>query len=369
MPCLLLTALLAVATAPLQTQPSTQTAPPATTAKASSVPSAKKTQAPAAATTTTNNATLAPTTPVITLHGLCASESGKNKPDAACSTVVTRQQFDAVVNALNAIGPSLLPVQRRGVAEGYAATLLTYEAARKAGVERDPRFTEVMRLARMRAMGDMYNALLQEKAKKVSPQAVQAYYANNIDKFEELTMRRVTLPRYNSANLKDEEFAARASKVANDIHDRMAKGEDVDSLQKEAFAALGVKDPPPTRMAVVRRGIYSADQEKQLFALKPGEVTAIIEQASALIIFKMEGRETPSLEKSKDEIVRILIKQNVEKQEQARSSSVQIDYNEQYLGAAPTSAWIPASQLNASPKDHQAGGDSKTAPSKSEQPK
>ncbi len=155
-------------------------------------------------------------------------------------------------------------------------------------MERDPRFAEVMRLARMRAMGDMYEALEQEKARRFLRKQIQAYYKNNTDKFEELTLRRVTLPRFNQANLKDEAFAAKARKVANEMHDRMVKGEDLDKLQKEAFDALGLKDPPGTKMGPVRRGLYAPDQEKQLFALKPGEVTASFEQASAIIIFKLE---------------------------------------------------------------------------------
>jgi hypothetical protein len=278
--------------------------------------------------------------------------------------VVTKQQFDVVVNALNAIGPPLLTAQRRAVAEGYATTLLNYEAARKAGVERDPRYAEVMRLARMRAMSDMYKALMQEKARKVAPEAIEAYYKENLDKFEELTLQRVTLPRYNSANLKDDQFADKASKIARDIHDRVVNGEDLDKLQKEAFEELGVKNPPSTKMGTVRRGMYAAEQEKQIFALKPGEVTAVIEQPSALLIFKMEGRETASLEKSKDEILRILIKQNLDKQEQAKDNLYQTDYNAEYTGPAQTSGWMSAGKLNGSP-----ASDLKSPPAKAETPK
>ena len=347
MPSIFLTVLLAAAMAPIQTQPSTQTGPAATAAKSSAVASAKA--APSAAASDTNHAaTLAPSDPVITIHGLCTStESSKSTATAKCDTVVTKQKFDEVVNALNAIGPPLVPAQRHGVAEGYAATLLNYEAAKKAGVERDPRFADVMRLARMRAMGDMYNALIRQKAQAVSPQEIQDYYNANLPKFEELTLRRMTVPRYNTANLKDEEFAAKARKLAGEMHDRAAKGDDPDIIQKDAFSALGVKDPPTTHMAMVRRGIYAPDQEKQLFGLKPGEVTGIFEQPSALIVFRLEGRETPSLEKSKDEIVRTLIREHQEKMEQARDKSVQIEYNEQYLGPQQTSAWMLPGQSTA----------------------
>jgi hypothetical protein len=346
-----LIALLFLAAAKAQTP--SQATPSTTIAKASAAtPAHAKTVAATAS------------EPVITIHGLCVqSDTGKSKAEANCNTVVNKQQFEAVIDGLNAIGPALLPAQRHAVAEGYANTLLNYEAAKKAGVERDPRFAEVMRLARMRAMSDMYTALQNEKARKVSAQEIQAYYTANPGKFEELTLRRITLPRYNSANLKDEDFAAKAAGLAKEIRERAAKGEDLDILQKEAYDKLGVKNPPSTKMAVVRRGIYAPDQEKELFALKPGECTQIIEQPSALIIFKLEGRETPLLEKSKDEIVRILTKQNLEKQEQSRNRSVKIDYNEQYLGPTPNSAWMPASSMNPSATSGKPEG-AKPAPSK-----
>jgi hypothetical protein len=262
------------------------------------------------------------------------------------------------MNGLNALGAPLLPMQRRAVAEGYATTLLNYEAAKKAGVDRDPRFAEVMRLARMRAMGDMYKALEMEKAGKVAPQEIEAYYKSNLDNLEELTLHRVTLPRYNRANLKDEDYAAKARKVADDIHDRIVKGEDLDTLQKEAFDTLGVKDPPTTKMGPIRRGAYAPDQEKQIFSLKPGDVTAVIEQPSAFIIFKLERRDTPTLEQAKDEIVRHLIKQHMDKQEQAKSKTIHVEFNEPYLGSEHASDWMPMNSLNAGSKQ---GSDPKTA--------
>lgn len=359
MPGLIFTALLAIAMAPIQAS-STPAPPQAGAAKPSAASTAAKKEV----------STAASTTAAITIHGLCSNqEIGKSKNDPACTTVITKQQFEVVIKALNAIGPPLAAAQRHAVAEGYATTLLNYEAAKKAGVEQDPRFAEVLRLARMRAMGDMYTALMQEKARAVPPEAIEAYYKANIANFEELTLRRVTLPRYNTANLKDPDFAAKAAKIADDLHERAVKGEDLDELQREAFEKLGIKNPPPTHMAVVRRGIYAANQEKQLFALKPGEVSPIIEQPSALIIFKMDSRETPTLEKSKDEITRILAKQNLEKQQQAQSDAVKVDLNEQYLGATENSGWMPAGQLGALSNSHSAGDDSKKSPLKTEMPK
>ncbi|HSK43875.1 MAG TPA: hypothetical protein VLA83_08315 [Candidatus Binatia bacterium] len=42
--------------------------------------------------------------------------------------------------------------------------------------------------------------------------------------------------------------------------------------------------------------------------------------------------------------------------EQARDKSVQIDYNEQYLGPSQTSAFVPPSQSNAAAGHNQPAG-------------
>jgi hypothetical protein len=303
---------------------------------------------------------LSPSSPVITIHGLCQGAKSAKAATGACTTTVSKQEFDSVVNALNAIGPQLLAPQKRIVAEGYANMLVTYDAAMQAGIEHDPRFAEVMRLARMRAIGDMYKAFLLEKASKVSEKEIEGYYNSNLPAFEELTMRRVTLPRYNEKNLKDDAFAARARKVAEDVEARAARGEDIDKLQNEAFATLGVKNPPKTVMGPVRRGLYAPEQEKEIFALKPGEVTRIIEQPSAFIIFKLESREMLKLDSVKDEIKQTLTRQHMEKAEQAKKEVIKVDYDENYVGPAPKSAWMPASELKG---DKQQGKPEATAQS------
>ncbi|HEY2911853.1 MAG TPA: hypothetical protein VGK21_00710, partial [Candidatus Angelobacter sp.] len=133
----LLGALLAMFMAPMQDSSKTQTIPSATSSPTAAHTDASPTAAPVP------NAKLAPTDPVITIHGLCSGAAPAKAKDAACNTVVSRQQFDGVLNGLNALGAPLLPAQRRAVAEGYATTLLNYEAAKKAGIDRDPRFAEV----------------------------------------------------------------------------------------------------------------------------------------------------------------------------------------------------------------------------------
>src|ERR1043166_3956572 len=48
-----------------------------------------------------SGADVAPSDAVITIHGLCNQAGTSGMAGNACTTVVTRQQFDAVLNGLN----------------------------------------------------------------------------------------------------------------------------------------------------------------------------------------------------------------------------------------------------------------------------
>jgi hypothetical protein len=296
---------------------------------------------------------------VLTVHGICENGAAKfeNKSGADnCKTVITKRQMEAVIDVVQATGKSILPAQRRDVAVGYVDLLTGATAAEKAGVDKDPRFAEVVRLARMKALSDLYRVRLQEEANTITPDEVEAYYKQKLPAFEELQLVHMSFPKYNSANLKDAEFEAKARKLAYDMRDRAAKGEDIDKLEKEGLDVLGVKTPPPTKMAPVRRGVYSKEQEDILFALKTGEVTKVWEQPSVYIILKLESRGTPSLADVQTEIYRKLSQAKLERLTNQVGAAVHVDYNDDYFGPRDPNAGRPMievplpKQQAASPK-------------------
>ena len=92
-------------------------------------------------------------------------------------------------------------------------------------------------------------------------------------------------------------------KVAADLRDRAAKGEDPDKLQKEAYAAAGLPgNAPNTKMEKVRRTTLPANHQS-VMDLKPGEVSEVISDPnSGHYIYKMVSKETLSLDAVKPEI-------------------------------------------------------------------
>src|SRR5689334_21381206 len=54
--------------------------------------------------------------PVITLHGLCDNKTSSSAP---CETKVTREQFDALLQAFNPGHQNITPAMRRNLAQAY----------------------------------------------------------------------------------------------------------------------------------------------------------------------------------------------------------------------------------------------------------
>jgi hypothetical protein len=83
---------------------------------------------------------------------------------------------------------------------------------------------------------------------------------------------------------------------------------------------------------VKRGGGLPAAIEKDLFALKPGEVTKLESEPSGLNIYKLRSRDTIPVEQVKGEIVRDLHKKNLEEAIKSVTGSVHSELNDQFFG-------------------------------------
>ena len=298
-----------------------------TAAKAPAAPTKKA----AAGAKSRGRAVLA-TDPVITIDGLCASHAPET---SVCKTVVNRREFESFLKALSATTRGVEPAVYRKIAQNYFSLLLYAEAGQKAGVDKDPRFEQVMEAIRLRALGDMYRVHVTEQALQISDQEIEAYYKKNIADYEEVDLDRFQVPKNNVVNLSDVEFRAKAKQLAEDLQARAAKGEDVAKLEKEALNALGVKDNPLIQIGL-RRGRFKDEEEKAIFALKQGEVTPVFDEGGLWMFFKRTSRETLTFEEVKSEIRGVLYRDKTAGLEKALHDAVHVDYNQAYFATSPT---------------------------------
>jgi hypothetical protein len=267
------------------------------------------------------------------VHGVCPNNAAPANSDA-CKVVITKQQFMAMLGGMNIASQLTTPPAMRSFAESYSQLLALASAGEKAGAENDPRFQELMRIARIRALADTYRHTLEEKYSNPSQQEIEAYYKENIDKYEALKVERIIVPtaNFNRTPAARAEYDKKIRQLAADIRERAAKGEETQKLQDEAYKVLNLPASPQTDLGVKRHGGLPAAIEKDLFALKPGEVTKVETEPSGLNIYKLRSHDTIQVQFVKGEIVRDLHQKNMEAAIKAVTGAVHPELNDQFFG-------------------------------------
>jgi PPIC-type PPIASE domain len=297
---------------------------------------------------------LPPATPVITINGVCEAPK-PGAPKSACTTVVTRAEFEKLADSLQ---PNMPPQVRQQLAMQYPQILFMSQQARKRGLEQNPHYLQVLKFTKMELLRAELESSLQEEAGKISQSEVKDFYQKNASNFEQTTFLRVFIPKTRQADTPkdgatpaDGDAVRKTSEanmkgVAEDLHTRAAAGEDFDKLQKEAYDAAGVKaTPPPTLNANVRRDNLPGPQSP-VFELRPGELSGLLNDPTGYYFFKVVSKTTLPLAQAQDEIRAALRNQRLQAMHQAMMKSVSADLNSNYFGDARTT---PATQGGARP--------------------
>jgi hypothetical protein len=286
-------------------------------------------------------AELPPDTPVISIKGLCPAENGvavtnKVPSTSDCGMTVTKQQFDNLVKAFNTNNQNVTTARRRQLGESYVELLIFSEAAKAAGVENTPAFIEIMRVLRMKTLGDLYQNQLAEQYRNPSEQEIEDYYKANQEKFEGAKLSRIFIPASNpdpqATAAQKEAYQKKVGQVADDIQARAAKGEDMSKLQKEAYTTLAIAaTPPTTELGLTRHGAFPPKIEQEIFSHKAGEVFRS-DEATGHLIYRVDSRQTSPLDSVKAEIIQQLFRQKMEAKTKELNTPVHAEYDEKYFG-------------------------------------
>jgi hypothetical protein len=289
---------------------------------------------------------LAPDTAVISVRGLCPAETSPAISNTVpstkdCAMTVTKQQFDNLVKSFNTSNQAVTSAQRRSLGEKYVELLVFSEAAKAAGVENTPNYIEVMRVLRLKTLGDLYLNQLAEQYRNPSEQEIEAYYQANQQKYEGAKLSRIYIPKNNpdpqATGDKKQEYQKKIQQVADDIQARATKGEEMSKLQKEAYTSLGITAAPPsTDLSLARHGTFPPKIDQDIFSHKAGEAFRS-DDATGYMLYRVESRQTSPLESVKTEIVQQIYREKMEAKTKELNSPVHANFDEQYFGppAAP----------------------------------
>ena len=326
---------------------------------------------------------------VLTVTGVCppapkaaaaASKTAASKTTAAkttaavkpadCKTVLTREQFEKIASGLS---PNLTPQLKRQLATALPRFIAMSEAAKEQGLDKSPRFQEMMKFVKMQLLTRELERTVQEQADKIPPQELEDYYKKHSEAYEQLSLDRLFIPRYKQTPLvkekddddkeeklteeqqkakdeadkaKQEAGAQELDKLADSLRARAAAGEDFTTLQKEAFEASGMKmEAPNVNLPTVRRtGLPQA--HAAVFELKVGEVSAVISDNGGHTIYKVVTKEVLPLDaKLKEEVHNKLKSDHIKEVMDKYQNSYHAESNEAYLGPAGP----PAGPMGARP--------------------
>lgn len=297
--------------------PGAKTAPAAPTAK---VPADK----PSA---------VGPTQPVITVHGVCEESKDKTAPDTgACQTVITREQFEKLEQALHP--DSQMPAKaRNNLGKLYAEYITIAAATRKSGMEDTPEFREFTNWMRALAATEYYRRRLEQKYSNPPQQEIDAYYREHLAEYEKAKVLRVLVPRGDPSAPNADEFDRKARVVANTARANLAGGTDPTEVQANAYSALGLQGPPLVDLGARRRKDFMADEASEVFSLKAGEVTQVQTEPKNYVIYKVVSRETTPEEDVQKSISTQITEKKFREAMKSVVDGVSVDLNQQYFPA------------------------------------
>ncbi len=318
--------------------PSTPAAPPANATQKQLPPPGGTPPGPEAA-------NVPPDAPVITITGLCGKTDAGTASASDCKTVITREQFEKMVDAVQ---PGMPARMRRQFASRYANALVMSEKGEQLGLDKGPDYEEHMKLARMQVLSQELNKALQEKAGEITDKDIEDYYKANVSKFEQADVERIYIPKTKQTPEADsdkklseaeeqkqtEESEAAMKKEADKAHSEAVAGTDFAKLQQEAFEFAGIKSGSPNvNMGKMRRTMLPPSQVS-VMEQKPGEVSAVIADQNGFFIYKLKSKDTIPLDQAKDEIRGTLRSQRFQESMKAVQEAATPTLDEKYFGAA-----------------------------------
>jgi hypothetical protein len=280
---------------------------------------------------------VSPDTLVITIHGFCATDAPPigHKADA-CTVVITRSEFDAMISAINITDQQYSPAALRSLASDFITIMALAESGEKADIAKTPSVQQLLRVARTRALADAYRRFLRDVSSAPSPKDIEEYYNQNLKRFEQVRIERIFVPKVNPKHAQDKpaEFEKKAQLLAEEIRERAARGEDVGSLQADVYKMLALDVmPPQTDLNEMQRNGLTAAVQNDIEELKPGQVTKVQRDTSGFNIYKLRARHTLTLEEAKRQIVRELSEKNFDAALKKSVSSVQPEFSDQFFRA------------------------------------
>jgi hypothetical protein len=301
---------------------------------------------------------VAPDAPVITVQGLCEKTGNGSATPSDCKTVVTRAEFEKIVNAVQ---PKMPAMQRKQFATQYVNALLFAEKARELGLDKGPDFDERMYLVRLQLLAREAQLKMQKDASNISEEQISEYYQQHAPDFKTITFERIYVPKQKQADsspgkssselqAKNAESEPAMKAEADKLRARAAAGEDFTKLQQEAYDFAGSKMKATNVKMENMRKTSIPTTDASIFDLKQGDVSGVFGDPTGYRIYKVEEIKDTPLAAVHEEIQRTLQGQNMKTSFESIQNSAKTSFDQAYFATpAPPSLKRPDESPSPAP--------------------
>jgi len=247
--------------------------------------------------------------PIITIDGFCEHPSVGKNMQPECKTVITRAQFEKVLEALKPNAPQAI---RRSLANTYVQLLVKSHEALKMGLDKDPDFADRLEVLRLTVdHSALDEELKRQESAKITDKQVDDYYRDHPDEFVQVDVQRLFVPWYEPEDdpnkkltpaeklQRDRAWQKQLKAEAEKLYARAVAGEDFLPLQIEAYQFTGANNGTATEgdITVPRQRKMMLDQAMMpMLDLQPGQMTKLITDDNGYYVFKATKREVLTLE-------------------------------------------------------------------------
>ena len=279
---------------------------------------------------------VAPDAPVITIQGLCERPANSNATPVDCTTVITRADFEKLVNAVQ---PNMPAANRKPFATRYVTILQLAEKAHEMGLDKTPEFDEQMYIARLQLLARQAGDKIQHEAANVTDSQISDYYQQHASDYKTISFDRIFVPRQKQAGSPNDPNTAKPSEVsqaemkdeADKLRARAAAGEDATKLQQEANDFAGNKSKATNVKVESMRKASIPASDAAIFDLKAGEVSQVFSDATGYRIYKVTEVKDLPLASVHDEIARAQQGQNMKNAFDSLQNSAKTTFDNTYF--------------------------------------
>jgi hypothetical protein len=327
----------------------------------------KQATTPASTAPSSPDAKLSAATPVMVIKGLCEKKDADPKGRVACSTVITRAEFDALADAIQ---PHMTEMAKAQLAASYPRLLLMEHEFKALQLENDARVKRALEYEKLRAEGEQAEKAIKAKASVVGDMELQKYYTDNQASFQEAELLRIYVPfpheqkqhivarRVDADPTKPEDTGRPANDplraIAEALRLRAVAGENFDNLQADAYREAGVSAPALETNIGKHTATEMSDDHKQLVAMQVGEVSQVMTGPNGYYLYKVVSKNVRPLDQVRNEISTTLGQQKFADLSQKIDRSVKTEFNAAYFQTNPATV-TPASATSRTPGLASAG--------------